>query len=100
MREFIQLIEPFFEFYTESVTHGPRFIPQSVFYTQSVMLSPPFIPESVFYTRVLVLYPVRVHTQSVIRSPQSAVPVLYCPMRKGDAQKMLNEYFDRECEWI
>ena len=21
-------------------------------------------------------------------------------MRKGGAQKMLNEYFDRECEWI
>ena len=46
-------------FYTESVTHGPRFIPQSVFITQSGMLSPPFIPESMFYT------------QSVVRSPQS-----------------------------
>ena len=52
------------------------------------MLSPPFIPESVFYT------------QSVVRTPYSAVHVLYWPMRKGDAQKMLNEYFDRECEWI
>ena len=35
---------PFFVFYTESVTLGPRFIPESVFYTQSVMLSPRFIP--------------------------------------------------------
>ena len=35
---------PFFVFYTESVTLGPRFIPESVFYTQSVMLSPHFIP--------------------------------------------------------
>ena len=52
------------------------------------MLSPPFILGSVFYT------------QSVVHSPYSAVPVLYWSMRKGDAQKMLNEYFDRECEWI
>ena len=32
MREFIQL-------HTESVTLGPRFIPESVFYTQSVVRS-------------------------------------------------------------
>ena len=83
VREFIQLVEPFFVFYIESVTHGPRFIPQSVFYTQSVILSLPFIPEPVF---------------NPVRSPQ--VFVLYLPMRKGGAQKMLNEYFDRECEWL
>ena len=59
MREFIKLVEPFFVFYTEFATYGPRFIPQSVFYTQSVMLSPPFISESAFYT------------QSVVRSTQS-----------------------------
>ena len=94
MREFIQLVEPFFVFSTESVTHGPRFIAQSVFYTQSVTLSPPFIPESVFYTQSMF------YTQSVVRSPYSAVCVLYWPMRKGDAQEMLNEYLDRECEWI
>ena len=65
MRELIQLVESFLVFSTESVTHGPRFIAQSVFYTQSVMLSPPFIPESMFYT------------QSVVRSPYSAVHILY-----------------------
>ena len=58
-------VEPFFVFYAESVMLGPRFIPESVFYTQSVMLSSRFIPESVFYT------------QSVVRSPYSAVHVLY-----------------------
>ena len=62
-RLLIQLVEPFFVFYTESVTHDPRFIPQSVFYTQSIMLSPPFIPESVFYTQSMF------YTQSVVRSP-------------------------------
>ena len=58
------------------------------------MLSPPFIPESVFIPEYVF------YTQSVVRSPYSAVHVLYWPMRKGDVQKMLNEYFDRECEWI
>ena len=58
------------------------------------MLSPPFIPESVFYIQSVF------YTESVVRSPYSAVRVLYWLMRKGDAQKILNEYFDRECEWI
>ena len=79
MREFIQLVEPFFVFSTESVTHGPRFIPQSVFYTQSVMLSPPFIPESVFYIQSVF------YTESVVRSPYSAVRVLYILVPRGRA---------------
>ena len=37
-------VDPFFVFYTDSVTFGPRFIPETVFYTQSIVRS----PQSVF----------------------------------------------------
>ena len=37
-------VDPFFVFYTDSVTFGPRFIPETVFYTQSIVRC----PQSVF----------------------------------------------------
>ena len=41
-----------------------------------------------------------VHGLGPLGGPWTPVHVLYTSMRKGGAQKMLNEYFDRECEWI